>query len=91
MTPLERIARALFRADYPEYVDDNLEIEELGMIPYERRHLYYVEAARAVLQAIREPSEAMNNAGMTEADKDSFGVAVQPIWRAMVDAALEKP
>lgn len=46
--------------------------------------------ARAVLAAIREPSEAVMMAGMAKADETSHGVAVGPIWSAMIDAALEE-
>lgn len=43
--------------------------------------------ARAVLQAIREPSEEMNTAGM-EVTGDKLGDHVQSTWQAMIDAAL---
>jgi len=37
----------------------------------------------ALESVLREPNPAMEDAGMAEADKSSFGVAVVPIWRAM--------
>lgn len=45
---------------------------------------------KAILEAMREPTEAMENAGMEEADKTSFSAAVGPIWSAMVDVALRE-
>jgi len=43
-----------------------------------------------VLNAVSEPSEVMESAGMAEADKTSFGAVVAPIWRAMMAAAIEE-
>lgn len=87
MTPLERAARTLFRADYPDQINEALEIEELGMIPWERREWWYYDTARALLLAIREPSEAMEDAA---SDRDTLGYDPPPsqVWLAMIDAAL---
>ena len=102
MTPLERAARALyqfqpqtedvFRRDcanpsaLPQHSLRDLQWEKVNDVTRE----HYLTRARAVLQAIREPSERMDNAGMAEADKTSHGIVVTPIWQAMIDAALEE-
>jgi len=97
MTPLERAARAAFAADYPQHVDADLEIDEAGMVMYEKRHLWYLDAARAILQAIREPSEAMVKAGNRSRPYNLAGwcegtihPVVQRAWPAMIDALLEE-
>lgn len=46
------------------------------------------EIARAVLQAIREPSEAMKIAGHGEEAPSRQVSKVPNIWQAMIDAAL---
>lgn len=49
-------------------------------------------AARSVLLAMREPSDAMTLAGdnVYEEERDSImGPAPVPMWRAMIDKALE--
>ncbi len=48
------------------------------------RDALYREAARAVLGAMREPMEAMLDAGNEEMAFDD----VSPAWPAMIDAAL---
>lgn len=85
MTPLERAARAIFAADYPQHVDADLEIDEAGMVLYARRHLWYLDAARDVLRAIREPSEAMLEAGWTSDLPHTPSVKVDVVWQAMID------
>ena len=64
-----------------------------GLTDSEYRHV-----VRAVLTAMREPTEAMRDAGDMHATYD-YGdsehgffdgeVSVEPIWEAMIDAALE--
>lgn len=48
-------------------------------------------AARAVLAAIREPSDRMFQAGLHPPDPNVVG-AIPPlnVWQAMIDAALEE-
>jgi len=43
-------------------------------------------AARAVIAAMREPTEEMN----LSANKITGSILVVPIWQAMIDAALEE-
>lgn len=87
MTPLERAALAIRQADNAGYHD--------------AENKDYRAMARAVLQAIREPSEAMTPeegvfAGFSH---DSDGVEdnnyitseeARYAWQAMIDAALEE-
>ena len=47
----------------------------------------FVPAARAVLQAIREPSVEMAEAGI---EATAAGGAEVSVWRAMIDCALEE-
>lgn len=47
--------------------------------------------ARAAIEAMREPSTSMQNAGWREIDRQGFATEdteVAPIFRAMIDAAL---
>lgn len=81
MTPLERAARALLALDYPEAVGSDAE----GMY-WDRRGDEYVEQARAVIAAIREPSELMAAAGYLER---ADGGTHSAIYAAMIDAMLE--
>lgn len=75
MTPLERAARALCSLDgHPE--NATMDGKPLWAD--------YLPEARAVLQAIRAPSEAMLSA-LDHHDKRDAGVDA---WHAMIDAAL---
>lgn len=78
MTPLERAARAILAVDYPEEAGGA--IEDLY---WDRRGEGYMAYARAVLQAIREPSEAMDRAA-AECESSYVG----DVYTAMIDAAL---
>ena len=72
--PLERAARALAEVD-----------------PQGRGTQYwrdYVPDARAVLTAIRDPSEGMADAGSKAAAY--HGEDGRPVWQAMIDAALSE-
>jgi len=82
---IESAALSIMREDYPEEFDQTGELSELGQIYWHKRGRWYVSAARAVLQAIREPSEAMDRAA---AECESSIVA--DVYRAMIDAALEE-
>ena len=47
------------------------------------------EVARAVIAAMREPTEAMINAGWEDGNNGyGEGEEMAPIWRAMIDEAL---
>ena len=75
MTPLERAALAIYQVDYPGQTLPGLTDDGS----------WHMEVARAVLAAIREPSEGMCEAGRTAVRDDGV-----PGWRAMIDAALEE-
>lgn len=92
MTMIERIARTLAGADvgvfdHPETYtpEDPAEAQE-----------YYRDQARAVLQAIREPSaemvEAAGNQDLGLPRNDGFigPVAASIAWHSMIDAALSE-
>ncbi len=81
LTPLERAERAIL----PLLTDEmNMPFDEsdVGKVPMAR------EIVRAVLTAIREPSEAMLNAA---GDKEAINprATAGHMWRAMIDALLE--
>lgn len=84
MTPLERAARAV--RDEIAHPHGNGEwILDEGF----RDDSYFADVARAVLTAIREPSEGMNVAGfMTMAPGDPEREDAADCWRVMIDAAL---
>lgn len=94
MTPIERAARALYRLhDAPPQElldrlkangDDDALAEELA----EEDQVWgsYVEDVRAVLTAIREPSEAMIDEAYESYDAD--GGSLRKVFSNMIDAAL---
>jgi len=51
----------------------------------------WIPEVRAVLAAIREPSEAMIAAGEQAPCHDDKGDESTPVWQAMIDAALNPP
>lgn len=88
MTPLERAARALFKRDpgpYGDCVDWAIE-QDFGWCDR-------VDDARAVLQAIREPSEHAMDCGayrLPGIDAAAKQAKARDVYRAMIDAALEE-
>lgn len=80
MTPLERAARAICEA---EGLDPNAR-NPLGHANWTS----YISAARAVLLAIREPSDAMREQGYYEIAYGENGA--KAIWQRMIDVALEE-
>lgn len=73
MTTLERATAAVMKA--------------MGDGPGSRDYLRATAIARAVLQAIREPSEAMVDAA---AEWSPLGSVAREVFPAMIDAALEE-
>jgi len=95
MTMVEKIARAIYSQHGFCYDDDERMFEpypfdELDEI--ERSN--FVSQARAVLTALREPTENMIDMGACHEDQDHHivdeGSIAQDVWRAMVDAAIEE-
>lgn len=79
MTPIERAARALCSLDgNPE--NATMDGKSLWQD--------YLPEVRAVLAAIREPSEAALRAGEEIIDEYSPGTPVDLAWKAMIDAVL---
>ena len=79
MTPLERAAAALLSLIQGHTIEWGLWDTEV-----QKEHL---KAARAVLRAIREPSDAMIDAASDSiSDNYECGLA----WREMIDAALNE-
>ena len=82
MTMLERVARAMSAVS---------EARAPGMLPYDDSPQYirdqWMELARAAVEAMREPTEAVEDAGWSEALDDSHPVV---IYQAMLDAILNE-
>ena len=79
-TPLERMARALGA-------------ESMNCLPGEVNPKEWQEEVRAAILAIREPSEAMVEAGDEEeylmnVESVPAGDRWRRVWQAMIDAAL---
>lgn len=99
MSIIERVARALYNRK-PQTLDifirdcadpNSMPLSISGDVPWEEvqgsERTDYLNAAFAVLEAIREPSEAMAEAGLSAVD---IGGGVIPTWQAMIDAALSE-
>jgi hypothetical protein len=96
MTPIERAARALCEIDG---IDPNQKYRgdsSVGHEPFDYHWRAYQPRARAVISAIREPSEGMRDAAYTvEAEfRTTMGNLDRGysegdgIWQAMIDALL---
>lgn len=103
ITPLERAARALREATKQVfYVRDPenptvppAEYHALGWVAWEDNsdidRQVYIDQARAVLQAIREPSEDMVSHGREAwAQYATADATSRAIWARMINAALEE-
>jgi len=77
MTPIERVARAIDPTAFGSFDGEPPVVRQRG----KERQIMALKAARAAIEALREPSDAMLEA--------QFG---QPspadCWRAMIDAAI---
>lgn len=84
MTPLERAARAIYKfGDNGPYT----------LAEEDEQWHHHVDYARAVLWAIREPSEATIEAGgsrLFAGSKEKADALATETWQAMIDAALEE-
>lgn len=82
MTPIERAALILWQ------MDQQSQPTTAAMVPPDISDWRaYIPKARAVFQAIREPSEAQ-----LASDPTTLTGTIYPedLWRAMIDAALEE-
>jgi hypothetical protein len=78
MTMIERVARAI----QAEAGWDNIDVGD-------RLRADYLAFARAAIEAMREPTEAMIKEGAYGSGEDSAGVACGA-WKAMIDIALDE-
>lgn len=82
---VERVARALCR----QYeIEDGFSPEQAERHADSPMRANFRNAARAAIEAMREPTDAMNDAGETARDVDDFGVMYTYI--AMIDTALKE-
>lgn len=86
MTMIEKAARALWRADPENYGTEDAMWSS------------YVDMARAVLLAVREPDEAAVDAAFADMPSDNYGFIwteegklQSPAFTAMIDTILEEP
>ena len=87
MTPIERAARAMYATVQPEWDWDDPDAEPLRRM--------YRDNAKAAILALKEPSDAMVDAGadvigsINKAESD-FAVRddTKSVWNMMIDAAL---
>ena len=94
MTPLERAARALYdrwlaRPDVAREAALNGPHPPWEKLDFGQQR--WIDDARAVLTAIREPSEAWVSAAMKIGDENNTVIAwgdYPEFWQAMIDAAL---
>ena len=78
MSMVERVAKALHKADNP---DGSYE----GFFAHTPDPQIYERMARAAIEAMREPTEAMDEEGAIFSDCN----AATRTWQAMIDAALK--
>lgn len=93
---IERVARAmcLFDSTSVLAVRQGEPVEIVSQRRWEGDSDFYLESARAAIEAMREPTVRMIGAGWDEitarnsSDDLTFPEAVTDIWEAMIDAAL---
>lgn len=88
MTMIEKVAEALFRADGGWSADARLDEAIADDAPAKPK---FIKAARAAIEAMREPTEAMIAAGniaagLNQSDKHE----IPHILAAVIDAALKE-
>lgn len=81
MTMIEKVARAIFN-DFQETQDGHLKKnkweDSLASQPY------FISAAKAAIEAMREPTEEMIDAGAYDLD-----ITIKTQYQAMIDQALK--
>ena len=84
---VERVARAMFEDDQFDYEPRMPTWEETGVREEYRRK------ARIAIGAMRDPTEAMIDAGLVAEDvilQSRSGSAVPSVWETMIDAASDE-
>lgn len=79
---VERVAEAIARGRSEG--GRKLFVGWANLDPYDKD--MWRSAARAAIEAMREPTSEMANAGVQA--YDDFGLSIPAIWRAMIDEAL---
>lgn len=95
MTKIEEVARANYGAHpYQTRMGSSL-ADPLDDVPWERlradEQARWIKRTRAAIEAMREPTEAMSDAGITHIEGDTAvhaGHDLKAAWHAMIDAAL---
>lgn len=96
MTPLERAAKALFLSGARPSSLPGQDVKQDASSDWDACHpdakVGFMNDARAVLQAIRKPSEAMLGAtDNLSVEPDAAGPRRGELfWQAMIDAALDE-
>lgn len=99
MTPLERAARALYEKR-ANHINEGIRSGSLEREPWPEwsdisstaQYVLHLEA-RAVIEAIREPSEGMETDGAMAGDWNrdiEIGDEAVKVWQAMIDAAVSE-
>ena len=79
---VERVAKALYIAEIgPAIGPFDWDIDEAGEVAARN----YRKMARAAIEAMREPTEAMVRAGGDVTESDAIAIAT---WHAMIDEAI---
>ena len=85
MSMIEKVARALAR----EYISHHGEESAATDDYIEGNWPLFAREARAAIEAMREPTDGMLQAGAKGSGEDSLGVA-EGAWQAMIQAALSE-
>lgn len=83
---LERMARAT----YAKWIEDVQDLESSWSDLPESHRARLIEATRAALQAIREPSENVREVGIAARRADPHNVNPHHVWAPMIDAILSE-
>lgn len=90
MEIIEKLARAICKSRWADRFD--VRNDEIGDDMQDIYWKDYVPDAKLILQAIREPSEAMLFAGCCETpfrwESEGGAQMTADVWRAMIDSAL---
>lgn len=88
-SPLERAALAIFSQEYGDEVCTDGTLSEMGQFYWREKGPYFMAYARAVIEAIREPSAQMIDAMYDEYQGGGKG-SLRDCWFEAIDALLEE-